>query len=717
MKKNIYQKSLLKIILSHTFTLFNLLNISLAIAIICFDSFKNLLFMGVVVCNTLIGIAQEIYARNILKKLTVISKQIFTLKSNQTKTIDEIEKNDQIILNIGDQIVFDGTLLEGSITVDESFITGEADYIVKKVGDQLLSGSFVVSGNGVLNVNVVGEDNFIYKIMTEGHKIKKVDSEIVKSLKKIIKIISIIIVPLSILIFCKQYFILETETSRAVVNTVASILSMIPEGLILLTSTVAAISIIRLNKYNVLIQNLYATELVARTEIICFDKTGTLTTGNIKLVKTIDLDDKSTDILNLIAAVSQDNNKTMLAIKEKYNKKSSLKIAKVIPFDSSKKYMEIITSDNETYRLGSPIITTDEITSYQKKYRVLTLSKEKDVLAILLFEDELRNNIDKVISEYQRENIKINIISGDDINTIEEICKQAGLSDIRCVDLSKVIDINYDEIVKKYNVFGRVKPAEKRELVASLKKNGIVTYVGDGVNDVLALKEANCSITFLNAASAAKSTAEIILLNSDFETLPKIIKEGRKIAGNIERSASLFLSKTVYAILLTVIFLIVNENYPFIPIQITLIGTTTIGIPGFILSLESSDDQISKNFLKKIFKRAIPSGITVAFNIILVLIMIPFLNITDAEISTICLLLTSFVGFLTLYRICIPFTKLRKIVYFSCICLFLIQFILFADFFAVVSLNWTLLLLLGGLMLISFGFNYLINIIIKKIWK
>ena len=715
MNSKIYNKSILTIIINHTFTLFNLLNIILALAIICFDSFKNLLFMGVVICNTLIGIVQELYARNLLKKMTVVSKTKFTLKDNSIKDIDEIEKNDQILLNIGDQIIFEGILLDGQITVDESFITGEAEYVLKEKGDKLLSGSFVVSGSGVLKVHVVAEENFIYKTMNEGKKIKKVDSEIIKSLKKIIKIISILIIPFSILIFCKQYYFINSPLNEAIVNTAASILGMIPEGLILLTSTVAAISIIKLNKYNVLIQNLYATELVARTSIICFDKTGTLTTGELKLAKVISFADNTDDVLNLIASSSTDNNKTMLAIKEKYHGESSLKMEKLIPFDSKKKYMEIIANGSK-YRLGAPLINSDEITSYQKKYRVLTLSSDEKILAFLLFKDELRRNITNVIENYQNEKIKINIISGDDVNTIKEIAKISGVRDIRAVDLSKELKPNYDELTTNYNIFGRVQPEQKQLLVKALKKKGMVTFVGDGVNDVLALKEAHCSITFLNASSAAKSVAEIVLLNSDFEVLPNIIKEGRRIIGNIERSASLFLSKTIFAILLTLIFLVVNESYPFIPIQMTLIGTMTIGIPGFILSLEASDDEVTSNFLMKILKKSLPAGINVAINIIILLILNKFYQFADIELNTICLLLTSFVCFTNLYKICIPFTKVRKILYVFLVILFLIQFIFFKGFYNIAFLNIKLLTIVIILMFISiFIYRFFTKIVAKLI--
>ena len=714
MNAKIYKKSVFQIIVNHTFTLFNILNIILALAILYFDSLKNLLFMGVVVCNTLIGIVQELYARSILNKMTVISKTKFTLKDNSIKEIDEICKNDLIVLNIGDQIVYEGTLADGELTVDESFITGESEYIVKRKGDKLLSGSFVVSGSGILNVEVTFDENFIYKIMSEGKKIKKVDSEIIKSLKKIIKVISIIILPLSVLIFCKQYYLIGSPINIAVVNTVASILGMIPEGLILLTSTVAAISIIKLNKYNVLIQNLYAPELVARTEIICFDKTGTLTTGEIKLVKVIKNEDSVDDVLNLIAANSKDNNKTMLAIKDKYNKSSLLKIKKMIPFDSKKKYMEIILDNDVTYRLGAPIDATDEIINYQKKYRVLTLTSENKIIAILLFEDELRKDIKNVINEYQKEKIKINVISGDDINTIAEIVKLSGINDVRCVDMSRQKDINYDELVSKYNIFGRVKPEQKQLIVQSLKKQGIVTYVGDGVNDVLALKEAHCSITFANASSAAKSVAEIVLLNSNFEVLPKIIKEGRRVIGNIERSASLFLSKTIFAILLTLIFLIVNRSYPFVPIQMTLISTMAIGFPGFILSLEASDDQVNKNFLIKIFKRSLPAGITVAINVIIILILNCFLNFSNIEMSTVCLLLTASVGFTNLYKVCLPFTKLRKYLFVTVVTLFLIQFIFFRKFFNIILLSFDLLLISIVLIFISIMIYQFLTKIIEK---
>ena len=687
----IYEKSVLRIIGEHVFTLFNVLNIILATLIILFDSPKNCLFMGVVICNTLIGIVQELYARNILKKLNVLSKTKFKLKDSDSKTIDEIVETDRIILNIGDQIVFDGILSEGSISVDESFITGETDYVIKNQGDKLIPGSFVVSGSGVLLVTAVGEENYIYKVMSEGKKIKKIDSEIVKSLKKIIKIITIIIIPLSIFIFLKQYYFLDSKLNIAIVNTVASILSMIPEGLILLTSTVAVLSVIKLSKYNVVIQNLYATELLARTEIICFDKTGTLTTGNITLEKVIEIDKNANEILSIIASNSLDNNKTMLAIKEKYNSNKEEKVDEIIPFDSKKKCMKI-TIKGITYELGAPVSETKEITTYQKEYRVLTLSQAKKVIAILLFKDELRNNISNVIEEYNKRNIDIKVISGDDANTVSGIAEKSSIKKIKTINLNTLDKIDYDKLVKEYNIFGRVTPEQKQKLVAALKRYGSVTYVGDGVNDVLALKEANTSVSFENASEAAKSASEIILLNNDFEVLPKIIKEGRRITSNIERSASLFLSKTIYAVFLTIIFLIVKTKYPFIPIQITLIGSMTIGIPGFILSLEASNDDINKDFLPRILKKALPASLTVAVATILVLLFKKLTNLNNQEFVTISLLVISFIGFINLFRICRPFTKLRKCMFIILLITFGLQVILLKDFYNLATLSFKIIL-------------------------
>ncbi len=691
MTDKIYTKSISKIILEHTFTLFNILNVILAILILIFDSPKNCLFMGVVICNTLIGIIQELYARNILKKLNVLNKATFTLKDNKTKNIDEIVESDHIKLDIGDQIVFDGILSEGEISVDESFITGEPDYIVKHQGDKLIPGSFVVSGNGILLVTAVGKDNYIYKIMNEGKRIKKIDSEIVKSLKKVIKIITFIIIPLAVLIFLKQHYILDSKINEAIVNTVASILSMIPEGLILLTSTVAVLSVIKLNKYKILIQNLYATELLARTEVICFDKTGTLTTGNIILEEVIELDKKATEILNLIANNSKDNNKTMLAIKAKYNEENDKKIDEIIPFDSKKKYMQIKV-DNKLYQLGAPIKLTKEVKKYQHDYRVLTLSKDDDILAILLFKDELRNNIDKVIDEYNKSNITIKVISGDDATTVSGIAEQAGIKDIKVINLNSLKSIDYDKLVKEYNIFGRVTPEQKQKLISALKLYSTVTYVGDGVNDVLALKEANTSITFENASEAAKSVSEIVLLNNDFEVLPKVIKEGRRITSNIERSASLFLSKTIYAIFLTIIFLIVTVKYPFIPIQITLIGSMTIGIPGFILSLEASDDDINKDFLPRVLKKSLPTALTVAFATILILLFKNVTKLTPSEFTTIAVFVISFIGFINLYRISKPFTKLRKYLFITLGVVYILQVIFLRNFYSLEIINIKIML-------------------------
>ena len=622
-------KSIKSIIISNFFTIFNLMNLLLALAVFAVGEYKNMLFIGLVVINTAISTFQEIHSKRVIDKLSLISNtKVNCIRNGKKEKIDinEIVLDDILEFETGNQIITDCKIIKGEIEVDESFITGESNAITKKEGDIILSGSFVISGKCRAQVEHIGEDNFTSKISKQTRYVKKVNSEIMNSLNKIIKTVSIIIIPVGTLLFLNQYNLDGGILKDAVIHTVAAIIGMIPEGLILLTSTVLAVSVIRLSKSNVLVQELFCIETLARVDTLCLDKTGTITQGKMEVNDIVLVNAKKDEmqiILKQIGKASEDSNATIEAIREKFidiNEAKKWEAKQKIAFSSSKKWSGISFKEHGTYVIGAPEFVLKEkindykniIEKYSKDYRMIVLvhsnndfeekelPQDIEVLGFVLITDKLRENAKETIEYFKKQGVDIRIISGDNPATVSKIAKKAGVEGfenyIDCTTIKSEEEL--EKAVEKYKIFGRVTPEQKKQIVQALKKQGhTVAMTGDGVNDIIALKEADCSIAIASGSDAARNVSQLVLLDSNFASMPKIVAEGRRTINNLERSASLFLSKTIYSTILAILFVFVKAEYPFMPIQLSLISLVCIGIPSFILALEPNKERVKGKFI------------------------------------------------------------------------------------------------------------------------
>lgn len=732
-------KSIKQIVLFHTFTLFNILNLSLGLLILLVKSYRNLLFLGVVFCNTIIGIIQEVKAKKIVDKLSLISaKKVKTLRNGNWQDIyfEDIVLDDIVNYKLGDQIVADSIVMSGTCEVNESLVTGEADSIVKNKGDYLLSGSFIVSGDVIVKTEKVGKENYTSKISDGAKYIKKISSEIILTINKILKILSITIVPLGIIVFLKQMSLGGATYQTAVVNTVAAIIGMIPEGLVLLTSSVFAVSIIRLSRHNVLSQDLYATEKLARIDTLCLDKTGTITEGIMEVYDIVPFGKvKKEELEKILINISSnltDDNPTMNALRNSYGSDEYEKADEIYSFSSANKYSGI-KINGSNYLVGAFDYFLDgknleTANKYSNENRVLSIVKkdkkdsklhENTPLGLILLRDKIRNNAVTTIDYFKKQNVDIKIISGDNPVTVSGIAKRVGINGAeKYVDAGTLLtDDDILKAVKKYTIFGRVKPDQKKIIIESLKKFGkTVGYVGDGVNDVLALKESDCSITFENASSSARNVSQLVLMDSDFSSIPKIVAEGRRSINNVERSSSLFLVKTTYSFLLAVIFLFLNTAYPFMPIQLTLTSVVTIGIPSFILALEPNHDRVTGHFFPKVISKSLPAAFTIVINILIVMIIKPLFKFESNEVSTICVLLTAMTGFILLYRLCKPFNAIRGILIIAMILMFYGQVLFLREMYGLSYISLQMLLVVCALTVISYIiFNLMMNLVEKYI--
>ena len=720
-------KTIGQIIFYNIFTLFNILNFCLGLLIFWVGSYKNLLFLGVVFCNTLISIIQEIRSKIAIDKLSIISSataSVIRESKNQVIDINKVVLDDIIIYKRGNQVIADSIIRDGRVEVNESLLSGEETLVTKTVGDYLYSGSFIVSGKCISKVEKVGENNYASKITKEAKYIKKVNSEIMDTLKRVIKVLSIIIIPIGLLLFFKEYN-LDKDLSSSIINTVAAVIGMIPEGLVLLTSTVLAVSIVRLSKRKVLVSELYCIETLARVDTVCLDKTGTLTEGKMEVDSVIELNNKYDykKILSAMCIELENDSETINALSEKFHEKVSYECLDKEHFSSEKKYSSI-TLDDGKYVLGAPDIldksnTIKKLIDRYSDYRLLLLKKDKHNIALILLKDKIRNKASNTLDYLRKEKVNLKIISGDNEEVIKKIAKRVGFKNIKCIDMSQNKACKVKEVVEKYNIFARVSPEQKKALVKALKENGhTVAMTGDGVNDVLALKEADCSIAMASGSDAARNVSEIVLLNSDFEAIPKIIEEGRRTINNIERSASLFLTKTVYATLLAILFIFIPLSYPFEPIQLSLVSSITIGIPAFVLALEPNKERVKKHFFKNILKRSLPGGLTIVINVIMISIMSFIFDINDLELSTMAVILVATTGFILLYKICYKFNTLRILLYLFLLSLFFGLIVGLKDLFELVSLKPILLVHLLLLFILDIGiFNVLSKIFEKRLFK
>lgn len=715
-------KSVRQIIRENVLTLFNIINIVLAVAVICVGSFKNLTFISIIILNTLISIVQELRSKKTLDRLKVISaSKVKVVREGQEclLEINEIVLDDIIHFETGNQVVVDSMIRDGEVEVDESFITGEADTVFKKAGELLLSGSFIVSGKAICQVEHIGLDNYTAKISSDTKYIKPISSEIMRSLNKIVSTISFLIVPVGILLFSRQMYIEGNTVSQAVVSTVAALIGMIPEGLVLLTSTVLAVSVIRLSSRKVLVQDLYCIETLARVDTICLDKTGTITEGSMEVVDEVVVSNE--DIESIVANINEsldENNPTALALKAKYGKKRTLNEVEKIPFSSSRKYSGVVYQEG-CYFIGAPEFILKkkmkkyekELEKYTKDYRVILVARAKDkeltgveVVGYLLLQDKIRKEAPATLAYFKEQGVTIKIISGDNPDTVLGIAVRAGLSkDSRKIDATTLkSDKDILEAVEKYDVFGRVTPEQKKKFVIALQALGhTVAMTGDGVNDVLALKEADCSIAMANGSDATKNVSQLVLLDSNFSSMPHVVSEGRRTINNIERSASLFLVKTIYATLLAFIFIFIDMPYPFIPIQLTLASVVTIGIPSFILALQPNHDLVKGSFLRSVLQRAIPPAITIVLNILVVFIATNMFHFSYEQTSTLSVAITGYTSFILLYKTCKPLNPLRTVLFISMFTAFLFGFVMLKNLFSFSSFDFIMVLVTGVCIFLS----------------
>ncbi len=736
-------KSILDIITSNFFTLFNLLNFGLALAIFFVGSYKNLLFLGVVFCNTFISTVQEIRSKRVVDKLSLLNETKATVVRDgfmQEVLNDDIVLGDTIRYKAGNQVVVDTKITSGEVLVNEALITGESESISKSFGDVLLSGSFIVSGSCYGEVFHVGMDNYATKISSEAKYVKKINSEIMNFINKVLKMITVIIIPIGIFLFMRQ-FNEAGNLSDAVVSTVAGLIGMIPEGLVLLTSTVLAIGVVRLSKYNVLVQELFCIETLARVDTICLDKTGTITEGNMQVSKVIPINFSMPEVESALGSLSyhlDNDNQTMEAIGKKYRKEDNLEVLEVVPFSSQAKWSGV-SFKNYSYVLGAPEIILSDLSEiqdlldmYTSSSRVVLLAKSSLKLskkipndlvpmALIVIDDRIRKEAYATLNYFKEQGVDIRLISGDNPKTVAGIAKKVGIENVRYVDMSKT-DKFISDLVLDYNVFGRVKPNQKKEIIMALQALGhTVAMTGDGVNDVLALKEADCSVAMSSGSDAARNVSQLVLLDSNFASMPKVVAEGRRSINNLQRSSSLFLCKTTYATILAIVFAIFSLHYPFIPIQLTLTSMVTIGIPSFVLALEPNNERINGKIIINVLRKSVPTALTIVFNILAIMFISTFISLSQIDVSTLCVLLTAFTGFMLLYRICVPFNTLRRCLFVFLILLFSIGFVFFKGFFSLSSIFPNLILLVLVLfMLAFFVFNMFIGVfdkICKKIYK
>lgn len=716
-------KSIKEILRDNIFTYFNIVNSILCALMILagilglrvFEALKNSAFMGVLIINTIISTVQEIVSKRIVDKLSVLaSTKVKVIRNKEEKLVDinDIVLDDIMKLEIGDQIVCDSIILNGSVEVNEAFISGESDSLSKKENDTLLSGSFIVSGICYAKVINVGENNYISKISAEAKYSKKVNSVIMETFVKILKVLSVVIVPVGIILMYNQYLITGNFTD-AVFHSVGALIGMIPDGLLLLTSSVMAVSIIRLGKVNTLVNELYSIETLARVDTICLDKTGTITEGKMKVNKIIPFngfsDNDIDSVLMNYAYSFSTSNSSLEAIKEKYQVKGDYIVSKKEEFSSERKFSGVTFFEKGTYYLGAPEYLLDDIKSYEEElnkvsdYRVLALVKTNEevsikpcnakLMALILIEDIIRKEAPSTLEYFKKQKVDVKIISGDSYKTVVAVAKRAGLENIKGIDATLINENNIEEYTD-YDVFGRVKPHQKKMIIKALQNKGhTVAMVGDGVNDCLALKQSDCAVTFGNASDAAKSVSQIILLDSNFSNMPKVVNEGRRTINNVERSASLLLIKTIFTSILVIICLFMKSEYFYLPIHLSLITTCTISIPSFILALEPNNEKVKGNFMLNVIKKSIPPALTVVFNVVLITLFKKEFNIDPSLATTLIVIMTATTGFIFLFKLCKPFNVLRASMITILIGIFVYALLFWYDFFDLTSITFSTILL------------------------
>lgn len=712
-----YSRSIKDIILSNIFTLFNFINLFLFILVLTTKSYRNGLFAIVIVINTIISIYGEIKAKLIIDKLSIVNNtKVSVIRDGKTIKISpyDIVIDDIIVLKNGDVVPTDVLVLNSNLCeVDESIITGETKNVIKKKNDTIFSGSIIISGSLKAKVINVGLNNYSSRLIKEASYQKEDKTYLEKELNKVLKIVTILIIPIMIILFLIQYFVNNVSYNEAILYTTAGVIGMIPSGLILLTSVALSTGVIKMGLKKVIVQELNGIETLSCVDVLCLDKTGTITDGTLEVIKVIN---KSTfDINSIIKNMLNDNlvNQTDIALDKYFKTKEKLNIIKMIPFSSYRKYSMVCYENLNTFALGAleymlPNTKMDEeALNYAKEgYRVLTLIHSKEIpedqkipshskiIAYIILKDNIRKNIEKTLKYFTEQQVNIKIISGDNVSTISNVMKKVGYKDYeKYLDCSNLNDEELINKVSDYQIYGRCNPYQKRLIIKTLKQKYTVGMVGDGVNDILALKEADCSIALTSNNGAAKSVSQIVILENDFNVLPDIVNEGRRVINNIERVASLYLVKTIYSFLLSILSIVLTMEYPFYPIQLTLIGTACVGLPSFFLTMLNDNRKVSKNFIKNVFKTSSCSGIAITINIIIILILSNILKTSIDTYKIVTVTLTGLINILILYKISKPITNIKKIILLITIVLFLSSLIFLRKIFILNKFNLNLLII------------------------
>ena len=743
-----------QIIRENTLTFFNFLNLVLLVLVLLVGSYKNSMFVFIILINTVIGILQEIRAKKTLDKLAILAQsKVSVLREGALASIstEELVLDDIVLLKTGDQIPADARVLEGSLEVNESLLTGEADNLSKVAGDELFSGSFVTSGEAYCRVIHVGADNYASQITSEAKEFKRHNSELRNSLNAILKVISIIIVPLGALLFYKQYYVVGDGIKDAVVNMVAAVLGMIPEGLVLLTSVSLTLGSLVLARKKTLVQELYCIETLARVDTLCLDKTGTITEGSMCVEHVLPYEPESggeealpepsskegentslsegdaqpepvfpepdpafiaeiEEIMGNLMAVLRDENATADALRKRFRGKKSLKLKYTVPFSSDRKYSGASFEGQGTFLMGAAQFLFPEgheglvrmCGRYAKGgFRILVLAQSETEtesvslpeglkpIALLLLTDVIRAEAPETLKFFDSQEVDLKVISGDDPVTVAAIAKKAGLKNAdQYVDATTLYtEEDLEQAAVEYSVFGRVTPQQKKAMVLALKKQGhTVAMTGDGVNDVLALKEADCSVAMAQGSDAAKNIANVVLLDSNFASMPHIVNQGRRVVNNIRTAASMFLIKTIFSVCLTLLTIFFGQAYPFEPIQMSLISACAVGIPTFLLAQENNYDKIDHTFLRHVFMNAFPAAITITACVFVIMQVCQNVYHSTEMLSTACFLVTGWNYMAALKTVYAPLNRFRTVIIYG------MQFIFFAS-----SVILQQLLVLGSL--------------------
>lgn len=710
-------KTVKEIIKGNLFTYFNMVFAVLAVLLIIAGSFRNLTFLVVVVSNMLIGIIQEIRAKKVLDKLTVLEEsKVRVVRDGKEQEISakELVLDDIVLWSAGNQICADAILVKGGVSVNESLLTGEADEITKNPGDTLMSGSFIVSGECYARIDKIGEDSYISRLTLEAKAMKHEEqSEMIRVLDRLVGVMGILIIPIGILLFVQQYVYLNTPLSESIVSMVAAVIGMIPEGLYLLASITLVVSVMRLASQKVLVHDMKCIETLARVNVLCVDKTGTITENDMQVNGVVPMEGYDSGkmpglkiLLSDFIKEMPEDNITMKAMKQFFRLPSQKKALSVIPFSSVYKYCGVVFPDG-AYVLGAPeFVLREDYGSYKAQiegygaegYRVLVFASYDGVpdgkelaqkaipLGLVVLSNPVRKEAAETFRYFARQGVDIKVISGDNPLTVSQVALQAGVENAEnYIDASVLgTEEEVQAAALKYNVFGRVTPEQKRQIVGALKNAGCtVAMTGDGVNDVLALKDADCSVAMASGCDAAAKVSQMVLLESDFAAMPSIVTEGRRVVNNIERSASLFLVKNIFSFLMAVFSVCFMINYPLEPSQVSLISMFTIGIPAFLLALQPNKNIIRGHFLSNVMIKALPAGITDFIVVGTLVIFGQVFGVAESDISTACTMLLAIVGFMILYHISKPMNALRWCIWGGCITGLILCSLFLSDLFAV----------------------------------